>query len=491
MCQELILVPPPCAAYVSDERSFQYASDSLKSSKSFVTSLVTLKKPSCGWAYALEFASVDIQADPEVVLASVTNKGISLEHAATELKSDRTIALAAINQNPKAFTLVSESLRNDPGIIQATIDSMGLSFDVSSSLSSGSSPMGNRDLMLLLAPLGKDMLKFASVEIKNDHEVVLTAVRADCHSLRYASVGMRNIPEIVLAATAGDPNGIMSSWASAELLSSRDFALAVVSQSDENRSGLHLEHFPAEICRDPHVAIAAVQNGADVSFCGINPNFSNAHLDFHRILVKMAVSRDGDHLLYVQGDKEISMLAVTKGVCLRGHRSCGTRGTRALHYASKELRDDHELVLAAVENTCRALEFASARLCADFEVVLTAVAQNAAGLLWASQDMKTGLFAQIQENLNLHRCLVVLLLGMVSSDHTSFVAHSEKFPSGSSKKSATVNVTGRCLLPTLGNFDPETGTSIKMQIADFIGLPRGTFLKKLRAARANIEQEES
>ena len=154
-------------------------------------------------------------------------------------------------------------------------------------------------------------------------------------------------------------------------------------------------------------------------------------------------------------------------------------------------RPDHELVLAAVENNGRALEFASARLCTNFEVVVTAVAQDAAGLLWASPDMKTGLFAQIQENLNLHRCFVVLLLGMVSSDHTFFVAHSEKFPSGNFKKSATINAIGRCLLATLGNFDPETGTSIKMQIADFIGLPRGTFLKKLRAARANIEQEET
>mmetsp|Transcript_50111 Transcript_50111/g.100851 ORF Transcript_50111/g.100851 Transcript_50111/m.100851 type:complete len:555 (+) Transcript_50111:56-1720(+) len=488
------------AAFKSHERSFEYASEGLKNSPSFVTSLIALEKPTWGWACALKNASPGIQADPAVVLASVTKRGTSLEHAATELKNDPTIASAAIKQNAKAFEFVSASLRSDPDIIRAVLESMGLTFDFSSIISSGKSPMGDRDLMLMLAPLGSHALKFASVEIKNDREVVLAAVRADCHALSFASSEMRNDPEIVLAATAGDCNGMMSLWASDELLSNRDFALQVVSQSDRNRSGLHLENFSQAVCSDPQVAVAAVQNGGYVSHCSIGPWRTAEERELYWFLFKTAVSRNGDMLsqgfIVTRENKDVVMLAVTKGVRLCGHHSADTRGTRALSCASQELRADPEIVLAAVELNGEALEYASETLRADFDVVATAVAQNADALVWASQDLKSGLYTQIKEKLNPHRCFVVVLLGM-----TSFALVSEENLEGSDElepktKSAVFRaetaapLTGCCFLQMLGNFDPETGTSIKKQIAGFIGIPQGAFLKKLQAAEANLENKK-
>eukprot|EP00613_Pedinella_sp_CCMP2098_P060715 CAMPEP_0171984058 /NCGR_PEP_ID=MMETSP0993-20121228/273630_1 /TAXON_ID=483369 /ORGANISM="non described non described, Strain CCMP2098" /LENGTH=792 /DNA_ID=CAMNT_0012636861 /DNA_START=558 /DNA_END=2935 /DNA_ORIENTATION=- len=726
------------AAFKSDERSFEYASESLKNSQTFVTSLIALENQTRSFgACALQNASPGIQADPAVVLASVTQRGTSLAYAATELKNDPTIASAAIKQNAKAFEFVSASLRSDPDIIRAVLESMGLTFDfssiissgkspmgdrdlmlmlaplgshalkfasveikkdrevvlaavradwcdtkgdfspyaatelkndptiasaaikqnarafsfvsaslrsdpeiiralldgmglifdLSSIISSGKSPMGDRDLMLMLAPLGSHALKFASVEIKKDREVVLAAVRADCHAIRFASREMRNDPEIVLAATAGDCNGSMSSWASDELLanrdfalqvvsqsdrdrsglhlehfsqavrsdpqvamaavqngayvsqcslintyrtaegrelylllcktavirdgdmlredhtytlrknkdvvmlavtkgvrlcghqsaftrgtralscasqelradpeivlaavelnqwhdelwasdellSNRDFALQVVSQSDRNRSGLHLENFSQAVCSDPQVAVAAVQNGGYVSHCSIGPWRTAEERELYWFLFKTAVSRNGDMLsqgfIVTRENKDVVMLAVTKGVRLCGHHSADTRGTRALSYASQELQADPEIVLAAVELNGEALEYASATLRADFDVVVTAVSQNADALVWASQDMKSGLCTQIKEKLYPHRCFVVVLLGM-----TSFALVSEENLEGSDElepktKSAVFRaetaapLTGRCFLQMLGNFDPETGTSIKKQIA--------------------------
>eukprot|EP00613_Pedinella_sp_CCMP2098_P032438 CAMPEP_0171742636 /NCGR_PEP_ID=MMETSP0991-20121206/36361_1 /TAXON_ID=483369 /ORGANISM="non described non described, Strain CCMP2098" /LENGTH=555 /DNA_ID=CAMNT_0012341311 /DNA_START=100 /DNA_END=1767 /DNA_ORIENTATION=+ len=489
------------AAFKSDERSFEYASESLKNSQTFVTSLIALENQTRSFgACALQNASPGIQADPTVVLASVTQRGTSLAYAATELKNDPTIASAAIKQNAKAFEFVSASLRSDPDIIRAVLESMGLTFDFSSIISSGKSPMGDRDLMLMLAPLGSHALKFASVEIKNDREVVLAAVRADCRALSFASREMRNDPEIVLAATAGDCNGMMSLWASDELLSNRDFALQVVSQSDRNRSGLHLENFSQAVCSDPQVAVAAVQNGGYVSHCSIGPWRTAEERELYWFLFKTAVSRNGDMLsqgfIVTRENKDVVMLAVTKGVRLCGHHSADTRGTRALSYASQELQADPEIVLAAVELNGEALEYASTNLRADFDVVATAVAQNADALVWASQDLKSGLYTQIKEKLNPHRCFVVVLLGM-----TSFALVSEENLEGSDefgpktksvvfRAETAAPLTGCCFLQMLGNFDPETGTSIKKQIAGFIGIPQGAFLKKLRAAEANLKSKK-
>jgi hypothetical protein len=472
----------------------------LKASKSFVASLIAIEKLCLGLACALENVSPDIRADEEVVLASVRSRGTSLEHAATELKNDPTIALAAINQNAMAYKFVSASLKNDPDIIRAMLQSMGLSFDLSSIVSSGSSPMGNRDLMLMLAPLGSYVLEFASDEIKNDREVVLATVRADFKALRFASRELRNDPDIILAATAGDYNGVWGSWASDELLSNRDFALEVVSQSDEASSGLQLENFSDEVRSDPQVTLAAVQNGAYVAHCIVRPFDSEAQRELYDLLVKTAVSRDGDMLSYhfdFQSDRDVVMLAVTKGVRDCGARSCKTRGTHALSCASEELRADPEIVLAAVERNGKALEYASTNLRGDFGVVLTAVSQNADALLWASQDIKSGLPTQVKEQLNLHRCFVEVLLGMVPSAHSSVARFEERDAPEPKRRSnvpqgaeAAAPPTGCCFLQTLGNFDPETGTSIKKKIAAFVGIPRGAFLKKLRAAHENLANEK-
>jgi len=295
---------------------------------------------------------------------------------------------------------------------------------------------------------------------------------------------------------------MMSLWASDELLSNRDFALQVVSQSDRDRSGLHVEHFSQAVRSDPQVAMAAVQNGAYVSQCSLINTYRTAEgRELYLLLCKTAVIRDGDmlredHTYTLRKNKDVVMLAVTKGVRLCGHHSADTRGTRALSYASQELQADPEIVLAAVELNGEALEYASETLRADFDVVATAVSQNADALVWASQDLKSGLYTQIKEKLNPHRCFVVVLLGM-----TSFALVSEENLEGSDElepktKSAVFRaetaapLTGRCFLQMLGNFDPETGTSIKKQIAGFIGIPQGAFLKKLQAAEVNLENKK-
>jgi hypothetical protein len=47
----------------------------------------------------LQYASDDLKADKEVVLAAVTQNGNALQYASEDLKADKEVVLAAVTQN--------------------------------------------------------------------------------------------------------------------------------------------------------------------------------------------------------------------------------------------------------------------------------------------------------------------------------------------------------------------------------------------------------
>ena len=63
-------------------------------------------------------------------------------------------------------------------------------------------------------------------------------------------------------------------------------------------------------------------------------------------------------------------------------------GYYALEHASKELRADREVVLAAVKEWGGALEYASEEVRGDREVVLAAVKRSGCALEYASEELK-------------------------------------------------------------------------------------------------------
>ena len=60
---------------------------------------------------------------------------------------------------------------------------------------------------------------------------------------------------------------------------------------------------------------------------------------------------------------------------------------RALEYASERLRDDKDIVLAALGNDGMALEYASERLRDDYGIVLYAIRNNMRALEYASERL--------------------------------------------------------------------------------------------------------
>lgn len=104
--------------------ALEYASDDLKADKEIVLEAVKL------WGSNLEYASDDLKADKDVVLAAVTNTGRALEYASDNLKADREIVLEAvkhkIHASGHALTFASATLRREREIALAAMHSEAL-----------------------------------------------------------------------------------------------------------------------------------------------------------------------------------------------------------------------------------------------------------------------------------------------------------------------------------------------------------------------------
>ncbi|MGC6368003.1 MAG: DUF4116 domain-containing protein [Candidatus Marinamargulisbacteria bacterium] len=71
---------------------------------------------------ALEYASVDLKKDKEIVLAAVSNHGEALEYASVKLKEDKEIVLAAVKNVPASVKFVADyTLLDDIDIALAVL----------------------------------------------------------------------------------------------------------------------------------------------------------------------------------------------------------------------------------------------------------------------------------------------------------------------------------------------------------------------------------
>ena len=108
-------------------------------------------------------------------------------------------------------------------------------------------------------------------------------------------------------------------------------------------------------------------------------HYASEKLKDDREIVLAAVTKSGSALEFastkLKDDKEIVLAAVTK---------IGSY----LQYASNRLKDDKEIVLVAVAKNGQALRYASDKLKDDKEIVLVAVTNNGDALEYASEKLK-------------------------------------------------------------------------------------------------------
>ena len=104
-----------------------------------------------------------------------------------------------------------------------------------------------------------------------------------------------------------------------------------------------------------------------------------------------ACVRDGGQLRYasaaLRSDREFILSVLSSASLIRSQRIWEL----LQHAEGDELRNDRDLVWAAVDNNFLALQFASARLRADPELVLLAMTEDPFALNWAGPSLKSDL----------------------------------------------------------------------------------------------------
>ena len=164
---------------------------------------------------------------------------------------------------------------------------------------------------------------------KGQHDyrsMVLAKVDEDGHVLRYAPLELRGDHEVVMRGVA--QNGRALQWVTEELKGHREVVMTAVAQN-----GWALEYAREELRGDREVVMTAVAQ------CGRALKYASEELRQDHEVVMKAVAKDGRALEHateeLRGDHEVVMKAVKE----KGY---------AVQYASDEMRGDKEIMEAAL-----------------------------------------------------------------------------------------------------------------------------------------------
>ena len=142
----------------------------------------------------LEFVSPGLQADTGVVRAAVKQNGWALKYASEELKADWEVALDAVEQSNVAFIYVDADLRENTQWVISAVTRGGRY--VMGHVSDG--VRKKRAVQKAAALVGS--LQYARSALKEKKKYVMAAVNANGNALEFASLELRSDPEVVLTA---------------------------------------------------------------------------------------------------------------------------------------------------------------------------------------------------------------------------------------------------------------------------------------------------
>ena len=232
-------------AIAADVDAFQFASERLRTTDSFVRDAVARHSLALRYgsgelqddrelvlAAAKQFTwpldnllahvSRRLKADKEVVLTAVAH-GHTLLHASETLRSNKNVVLAAVAVNSGALGYASASLQADKEVVLAAVARCGHALDDASE-----SLRADKEVVLAAVTQRGDSLQFTCESLKADKEVVLAAVAQRGDALEFASESLKADKEVVLAAVA--QRGDALEFASESLKGDKEVVLAAVAR---------------------------------------------------------------------------------------------------------------------------------------------------------------------------------------------------------------------------------------------------------------------
>ena len=218
--------------------------------------------------------------------------------------------------------------------------------------------------------------------LKSDKEVIL-AVQQNGLALKYVAKELRSVKEVVLAAVT--QNGLALKYVAKELRSDKEVVLAAITQN-----GLALKYVPKELRSDKEVALAAIQED------GSALEFASKELKEDSDIVLAAVKNDNlalnfaskECILYIIQNKYNDLSNCQEG-CILENLSPKLKKYRditlaailnfdiELGHALPKFRNDKKFILTIAKKNKLNLEYVSKKLRDDEEIVLAAIKQDA------------------------------------------------------------------------------------------------------------------
>jgi hypothetical protein len=159
----------------------------------------------------------------------------------------------------------------------------------------------------------------------------------------------------------------------------------------------------------------------------------------------------------------------------------------ALQFASEDLKNDRELVLAAVNRSSQALSFSSERLRNDREVVLAAVSKQGNEMRYASEELKNDNEILIVAVANGWKVWNEEFKDLVETAVLDFRVYHDVFLRG---WSLVANKSREYHLLTLNKLGFYKSIEVKKLIADYAGVRYGARLHTARRALGVVNNKE-
>ena len=383
-------------------RTMSYASNRLKNDKKFIMKALYTNPSS------FQFASEEVRNDRDFILElndkmesryndyseySDIDIARALKYMGNDLKADKELYLQIVNSESILrliiLTHMSEEIRDNYDLVLTAVKRYGGNLE-----SASKQLQDNDDIVAAAVKNSSGALKFASPRLKNNFDIVMTAVKSSSFTLLYAGEEMQDNFDIVMTAVTHQntnyfhPDVIES--ISDRLRNDFDISLAIV-----KKRGSDLEHLSPDMRDNFDIVAAAVQsNGSAIQHA------SEKFRTDRELILKLLKSLPQDSsvdkmnefstdvfLQYIDekfcNDKEVVLEAVKyNGMELQ---YAGQYTWFGMQY---DINDDEEIVHTAVSNNGNALRYASSALRGNKTIALAAIKDSLESLAYISEDLK-------------------------------------------------------------------------------------------------------
>jgi hypothetical protein len=295
--------------------------------------------------HELKKISPHIQNYREIALTAVSNDGMALKHVSEALKKDREIILAAAKNNGLVLADLPDEFKNDREIVLAAVRSAG------SALKDAPEEF-QKDREIVLAAVTNDgrVLADLSDAFKKDREIVLAAVRSTGRALEHAHEDLQDVEEIVLAAVSNE--GAALFYASERLQDNEEIVLAAV-----RNDGRALLYVSERLQDNELVVLVAIHNNG------------------------WGLSHASDRL---KDNKEFALIAINMAALLPGMTSAKIGVQSIFRHLSDRLKNDPEIVKAAIEKNSWDLDRASKQMQLRVDLFVTSLKNRDVNSLYLS-----------------------------------------------------------------------------------------------------------